>query len=316
MDSASGLFYQIRDHGITAIGPEEVAGARPLICYLDMERFRQLSPQLGIDLSVIGELSADTSRLRNSVDVFEDSSVGLINIINLEDLEGDRDQLLFVVLRGAFILVKMEDLDDSARRLFEAVVQRYQHNATLERFMFGVLERFLGGGGKMMEELDHQMAALEARLVEGEFDKSLNRTIYRLRQQVMLVHNYCEQLIDIGEELHDNENELFDEHNLHYFRLFIGKAERLSNAAQLKSGNLVHLRETLDAELNYALNNIMKIFTLLTAVFSPLTLIVGWYGMNFRHMPELSWPWAYPALFGISLTLTALILWVFKAGSR
>ncbi len=312
MDKPEEAFYQIREHQILPIEPDQLGQAQPLICYLSMDEFRRYSPRLGVDLSVISELSADTSRLRNSVDVFEDSSVGLINILNLEDLDGDRDQLLFVVLRGAFILVKMEDADGSARRLFDGVVQRYQKNATLEKFIFGILERFLTGGGKMMEELDHRMISLEAQLVDGKVDKALNRTIYSLRQRVMLVHNYYEQLIDIGEELHENENELFDEHNLHYFRIFIGKAERLSNAAQLKSENLVHLREALDAELNYVLNNVMKLFTVLTAIFSPLTLIVGWYGMNFKHMPELDWPWAYPMLFAISLALTALILWVFR----
>ncbi|MHC1786633.1 MAG: CorA family divalent cation transporter [Christensenellales bacterium] len=312
MAQQEAVFYRIISGQIVAIPPEQIQEEGPLLCYMAMDEFKYYGQQLGVDLSIINELSADVSRLRNSVDVFEDSSVGLINIINLEDLDGDRDRLLFVVMKGKFILVKMEDLDDSVRKLFDTVVQRYQKSVTLEKFIFGVLERFLSGGGKMMEELDHRMNHLEEQLVDGKVNKALNRTIYTLRQRLMLVRNYYEQLIDIGEELHENENELFDERNLHYFRIFIGKAERLANAAQLKSENLVHLREALDAELNYTLNNIMKIFTVLTAIFSPLTLIVGWYGMNFRHMPELDWPWAYPALFLICAALTMFILWAFR----
>ena len=41
----------------------------------------------------------------------------------------------------------------------------------------------------------------------------------------------------------------------------------------------------------------MTVLTVVTAVFAPLTLITGWYGMNFRHMPELEWSWGYPAVF-------------------
>ena len=312
MAQLEAVFYRIEQGQIVPVGPEHIDRPGPLIAYLGMEEFKYYSEALGVDLAIIHELSADLSRLRNSVDVFEDWSVGLINIVNLEDLDGDRDQLLFVVMKGRFLLVKLEDLDNSVRRLFDGVVTRYQKSATLEKFVFGLLERFLSGGSKMMEDLDRRMLEMEHQLVEGKVDKGLNRTIYALRQKVMLVHNYYEQLIDIGEELHENENELFDPHNLHYFRIFIGKAERLANAAQLKSENLVHLREALDAEINYTLNNIMKLFTVITAIFAPLTLIVGWYGMNFKHMPELDWAWAYPVLFGLSVLLTVGILAYFK----
>lgn len=312
MDVQEALFYRIEGGQIIPITPDRLAEPGQLIGYLSMDDFKYFSQQLGIDLGIIHELSGDLSRLRNSVDVFEDWSVGLINLINLEDLDGDRDQLLFVVMKDRFLLVKVEDLDDSVRGLFEAVVQRFQKSVTMEKFIFGVLERFLAGGGKVMEELDHRMLELEEQLVEGEVDKTLNRTIYAMRQKLTLMHNYYEQLIDIGEGLHEDENELFNPHNLHYFRIFISKAERLANATQLKSENLVHLREALDAELNYSLNIIMRLFTVLTAIFAPLTLIVGWFGMNFKHMPELDWPWAYPALFGLSLALTALILLYFK----
>ncbi len=308
----NAAFYRIREGQLSPVTPQEMERPGPLVAYLSMDDFRRYSQQLGIDASAIHEWSSDGSRLRNSVDVFDDWSLGVINVVNLEDLDGDRDRLLFIVMKDRFILVKVEDRDDSVRQLFDAAVQRSQKNATLEKFVFAVLERFLQGGGKMLEELDHRMLTMEEQMVKGRVRKELNRTIYALRQHLMLAHNYYEQLIDIGEELHENENELFDPHNLHYFRMFISRAERLSNATQLKSENLVHLREALDAELNYTLNNIMKIFTLLTAIFAPLTLIVGWYGMNFKHMPELHWPWAYPALFVLFVAITVLILWIFR----
>lgn len=56
----------------------------------------------------------------------------------------------------------------------------------------------------------------------------------------------------------------------------------------------------------------MKTFTLITAVFLPLTLIVGWFGMNFRHMPELEWRYAYPLLIVICIMLVLIILFYFK----
>ena len=52
----------------------------------------------------------------------------------------------------------------------------------------------------------------------------------------------------------------------------------------------------------------MKVLALFAAVFIPLTFIVGVYGMNFKHMPELGWSWAYPALWLIMLGLGGDVL--------
>ena len=53
----------------------------------------------------------------------------------------------------------------------------------------------------------------------------------------------------------------------------------------------------------------MKKFTVITSVFFPLTIIVGWYGMNFKYMPELNWKYGYVYVIALSIAaVTALIL--------
>jgi magnesium transporter len=69
----------------------------------------------------------------------------------------------------------------------------------------------------------------------------------------------------------------------------------------------------LDAYLSVQsnrMNEIMKALTLMSTVMMPLTFIVGLYGMNFKHMPELDWVWGYPAVIGLMvLVVTAILLW-------
>jgi magnesium transporter len=60
------------------------------------------------------------------------------------------------------------------------------------------------------------------------------------------------------------------------------------------------------------MNEVMKILTVVATIFIPPTVITGIYGMNFTHMPELSWPWGYPFALGLMVLLmlgTALFLW-------
>ncbi|HEY0480497.1 MAG TPA: magnesium/cobalt transporter CorA [Kofleriaceae bacterium] len=69
----------------------------------------------------------------------------------------------------------------------------------------------------------------------------------------------------------------------------------------------------LDAYLSVQsnrMNEIMKTLTLMSTVMLPLTFIVGLYGMNFKHMPELEWVWGYPAALGFMVVVVAgIVLW-------
>ena len=64
--------------------------------------------------------------------------------------------------------------------------------------------------------------------------------------------------------------------------------------------------------MDYNLNNTMKIFTVVTTVFLPLSLIVGWYGMNFTNMPELTWKYGYLAVILLSVAVVIFCFWFFK----
>ncbi len=64
--------------------------------------------------------------------------------------------------------------------------------------------------------------------------------------------------------------------------------------------------------LDMRTNHIMTVLTVVTAIFAPLTLIAGWYGMNFANMPELTWKWGYPLVFVLCLVIAVVCLVFFK----
>jgi magnesium transporter len=74
----------------------------------------------------------------------------------------------------------------------------------------------------------------------------------------------------------------------------------------------------LDAYLSVQsnrMNEIMKTLTLMSTVMLPLTFIVGLYGMNFKHMPELDWVWGYPGAIGLMIAVaTGILLWFRRRG--
>ncbi|MCL5935166.1 MAG: cob(I)yrinic acid a,c-diamide adenosyltransferase, partial [Firmicutes bacterium] len=75
------------------------------------------------------------------------------------------------------------------------------------------------------------------------------------------------------------------------------------------------LSEMLDVYLSVLsnrINEVMKVLTIITTIFIPLSFIAGIYGMNFKHMPELDWSWGYPATLMVMFFIGFLMLAYFK----
>ncbi|OYP50732.1 hypothetical protein CG709_02590 [Lachnotalea glycerini] len=196
--------------------------------------------------------------------------------------------------------------------MIENAVGRLTQKQTLGKVVSGVFESLLLNGNKPLEITERKILNMEQQLVNGRISEHLNRDIFNLRKDLSILKNYYEQLFNIGEELQENQNNLFEEDDLRYFRIFTVKSERLSNNTQLLSENLIHLREALDASLNYSLNKTMQFFTVVTTIFLPLTLIVGWYGMNFTNMPELTWKYGYVTVIIVCMIVVGICLYLFK----
>ena len=60
----------------------------------------------------------------------------------------------------------------------------------------------------------------------------------------------------------------------------------------------------------------MKVLTVISTIFIPLTFLAGVYGMNFQHMPELDKTWTYPTLWGIMILIALSMLWYFRKKKR
>lgn len=95
-------------------------------------------------------------------------------------------------------------------------------------------------------------------------------------------------------------------------RIIIKDINSILQHSEFSFERLEYLQNTFLGLVNIEQNQVIKIFTVVTVVFMPPTLIASIYGMNFRFMPELKWPWGYPLALLLMTISSLLFLWYFR----
>lgn len=182
---------------------------------------------------------------------------------------------------------------------------------SLERFIYDFLEQIVECDRIVLERLDKELDQIESNILEGG-EKDPSQRVSRIRSDLRDMRIHYEQLIDLGQELEENENDFFNEDNTRYFHLFTQRVSRLHDLTASLREYTIQIRDLYQSQLDIRQNRIMALLTIITSIFMPLTLIAGWYGMNFRYMPELEFKWAYPAVIVVSVLIVIVSLVFFK----
>ncbi|MEG0076468.1 magnesium transporter CorA family protein [Anaerorhabdus sp.] len=301
------MIYVIKSNKLQLV--EQENDELPIIAYLTME---ELNAHTNIPELVKIICNSNQAQYKNSVDDYDGFTFGIINVIDICNVYNEKDRIAFLIMKNRFYFIELKDENRSVFNIFETVTKAYLGNAEFEKIIALLLEMLLQNGYEVIEDIDKKISIMESSVVEERASSKLNRGIFALKDQLSILKNYYQQLEEIGLYLQENENDLFDENKLKHFKHFANKSNRLYDACVAKQEDLIHLREALDAMLDYQLNNIMKLFTVITAIFLPLTLIVGWYGMNFANMPELEWEYGYMFVIGISVVVVFGCLYYFR----
>ena len=259
---------------------------------------------MGIDIDPFGHDIHSTK-----AEVNYDSLTGSFSIPSRTDPEAEETRFAFALDEKGIVFI-----DDSGYAL-KAVQQisrtKRWRLPSLERFLYDFLELIVADDRELIERYDLELDEMEYS-VNRDDDSDVTERIGKIRSYIRDLRIHYEHLLDFTQELEENENNFFSSENLRYFRLFFNRVERLRNATIAIADHANQIRDIYKAHLDIRQNRIMTILTVVTAIFMPLTLIVGWYGMNFRNMPELDSPWGYPAVIGISIVILIGSLFFFK----
>ena len=262
------------------------------------------SYDMGIDLDL------DTHDIHNTkAEVNYDSLTGSFQIPDREDLRKKEFCFAFALDEKGIVFIddsgKAEQMIDSIRR-----TKRWR-KPSLERFLHDFLEQIVDRDLAIMERYESELNQIEDDVLTSGGQGNLAR-VNEIRSDIRSLLVHYEQLIDMTQELEENENGFFSEENLRYIHLFMNYIIRRHSTATSLRDYTIQVRDLHNTQLEVRQNKTMTLLTVITTIFMPLTLIAGWYGMNFRYMPELGWRYGYLAVFILSIAVIVFCLILFK----
>ena len=298
------MYYLIQEF-LTPCGEGEIhAGGAQYVVALTTQQWQQQRERFDMLIDMEMDAPQETKAVVN-----QDSLTGTLSIPNRQEIGGPRHNFSFALDEKGVVLV-----DDSGyvpellRRLSRTKKWRLP---SLERFLYDLLEMTIADDLTLLERSEQRLNRIEEAILRDEV-KAYPKEMNDIRGDLLDLRVHYEQLIDLGQELEENENGFFREENLRYFHLFTERVMRLRDIVNGQREYVMQLRDLMQSQLDVRQNRIMTLLTVVTSIFLPLTLIAGWYGMNFRYMPELEWRYSYPVVVAISIAIVVACLIWFK----
>ena len=307
------MFLTIADKEVKEIELESVLQHDFCVGMLEQNRLRDCCKQIGIEEYVVEECINNSALIRNTIEVYEEFSFGIVSLVDMFEHNKMRKDMEFILQKNILLFVLLGDeFNSDYEEILRKALERIRLNATPERMTASVLEHILFKGNEELVFTENIMMALEKQVLNLEHADDISSEVMALRSRVSTLKNFYDQMIDVGEILQENTNDIFPGEELRYLKNFTTKAERMKERSQGLNDNLMHIWEMLDAAMNNKLNDTMKVLTIVSIIFQPLTMITGWYGMNFKYMWELEWRYGYLFVIILNILIVAVISWIFK----
>ena len=163
----------------------------------------------------------------------------------------------------------------------------------------------------VMESLGEWIEDLEEELVTRPTPATLH-VLHHLKREMIFLRKSVWPLREVIAALERGESPLIKKTTLVYLRDVYDHTIQVIDTVETYRDMLSGMLDIYLSSISNRMNEIMKVLTIIATIFIPLTFIVGLYGMNFKYMPELGWPWGYPLVLILMLGVTVFMLFYFR----
>ena len=212
-------------------------------------------------------------------------------VISFQEVHGgDAFDLVRNRIRQGKGKIRRHGADYLAYCLIDAVVDCY----------FGILEK-----------IDDRIETLEEELTQEPDRKILNQ-LHHLKREMIFLRKAVWPMRELINNFQRSESKLIDKTTGIYLRDVHDHAIRIIDTVETFRDLLSGMMDIYLSSVSNKMNEVMKVLTIISTIFIPVTFIAGVYGMNFDHMPELRSKWGYAGVWAIMLALMGSLVIYFR----
>jgi magnesium transporter len=310
---------QLLEEELETIGDAFPLGEAPTVAWINVdgihrvEVVEELGQRLGLHPLVLEDILNPEQRPK--MEDLGDYLYMVVKMLDWDDARGEMTTEQMSVLVGANYVVSLQEhpggdvLDPIRVRIREAKgsIREEGPDYLAYAILDGVVDRYFG----VLEGLGEKVEDLEEDLVAHPTPDTL-QDLHDLRRQMIFMRKAVWPLREVVGGLERGGSRLVKNSTQVYLRDVYDHTVQVMDAVETLRDMLSGMLDIYLSSISNRMNEVMKVLTVFASIFIPLTFIAGVYGMNFAHMPELEWQWAYPSLWLVMLAVAATMLVYFR----
>lgn len=247
-----------------------------------------------------------------SADIFGNCVVGTLVIPDKKNFTSNLLECGFYMDMDRLIIIGDES---HAKDIFDEIMcERNLEGDSSYLMMLELLEYLVRDDLLFLEEYEKKLNSVEEMVMEDIADLPGDFDIFvaRYRKEIREMSRYYQLLADLADVLEEAMIKEQREKERQLFSYLGNKVDRLYHDSLAMSEYALQIRDIYQSKISMEQNKVMQLLTIVTTIFMPLTLIAGWYGMNFRMMPELELRYGYLFICILALVIVIIEIVIFK----
>ncbi len=244
------------------------------------------------------------------VEDYEESLFLVVKNIILEE-EIQKEQISFILYRDKLISFRYKDTG-----IFDEIEGRLKEGTSLRKngaddLLYALIDIIVDRYFIVMEDIGNRLDDIEDEILENP-ERSILGEIYLLKRDLIAIRNVLWPMRNTLGGISKNEYDIISGNTIYYFRDIYDNIIQIIDINETYREIASSMLEIYLSSIGNKTNDVMKVLTIYSTIFIPLTFLTGVYGMNFKYMPELYSKYAYPLFWILSIVITIYSVKIFK----